>query len=61
MTTENDERPRYEGPRDSRTNEVLPPPGYERDSGRPAAEFDSEAFLEEGGYRFEKSVRKAAK
>ena len=52
--------PRYDGPRDSRTGEVLPPAGYERDSGRPASEFDSEEFLTANGYRFEHSAIKAA-
>lgn len=52
--------PKYDGPRDSRTGEILPPPGWERDSGRPASEFDSEKFLAGSGWRFENSISKAA-
>ena len=52
------ELPRYNGPRDSVTGEVLPPVGYERETGIPASEFDSEVWLVENGYRPEKSKRK---
>ena len=56
MSALENERPRYVGPRDSRTGEVLPPCGWERESNLPASQFDSEKFLEENGYQFETSV-----
>ncbi|MDJ0708929.1 MAG: hypothetical protein QNJ14_00995 [Woeseiaceae bacterium] len=60
MSNRNKEpRPRYTGPRDSVTHEILPPINWER-SGKTAAEFDSEKWLEENGYRVEKSYRKVA-
>ena len=49
--------PRYNGPRDSVTGEVLPPVGFAR-TGIPASEFDSEKWLTENGYMPEKSKRK---
>jgi len=43
--------PRYNGKRDWRTEAVLPPRHFERYTGIPVTEFDTEKWLHANGYR----------